>query len=62
MSTENKEADNVGQEANTSHDKNQLRVLDYWRIDESLQGFENDGDTKSNQEDSVEECTKDLGA
>ena len=60
VAAEDKEADKVGEEASGTDDEHQLGVGDLLGLDESGQGFEDDGDAEGDEEDGVEEGTEDL--
>lgn len=61
MPAEHYEADEVGKQAGTSNDEYELRVADVGGFDESSDGFENDGNAESDEEDGVEEGAENLG-
>lgn len=62
VSSQDDKAQQVGEEAGAAHDQDKLGVVDFGRFDEARQGFKNDGDAESNQEDGVEEGTENLGS
>lgn len=62
MTTENEEADEVGQEAGRANDEHKLGVVDLGRLNESGQGFEDDRDAEGDEENGIEEGTQDFGA
>lgn len=57
----NHKANKVRSKTAAADDQDDLRVGDLRRVNESCDRLENDGDAKSNQEDGVEEATKNLG-
>ena len=58
---EEEEADNVGGEAQTYY-QYKSGVADFLRFDKSLDGFEEDGETQSDKEDSVDKRSQGFGA
>lgn len=46
VTSQNHEAQQVGEEAGTANDQNELRVVDLGGFNEASQGFEDDGDAK----------------
>lgn len=52
---EEEEADNVGQEAARTDDEDDNRVGNVLRLDEALDGLEEDGETQRDKEDAVDE-------
>lgn len=62
VAAEDKESDEVGEEASGTDDKHQLGVADLRGLDESGQGFEDNGNAEGDEEDGVEEGTEDLSA
>ncbi|GKT41798.1 uncharacterized protein ColSpa_01978 [Colletotrichum spaethianum] len=62
VAAEDKEADEVRGETEGTDDENQLGVIDLGRVEESGNGFENDGDAECDEEDGVEEGTENLSA
>lgn len=57
VAAENKEADKVGKETGAADNEHELGVVDLGRLNESGQGFEDDGDAEGDEEDGVEEGT-----
>jgi uncharacterized membrane protein len=57
VAAEHEETNKVGEQAGRANDENELRVLDFGRVDKSGDGFENNGDAQSNEENGVEEGT-----
>ena len=51
------EPDDVGCEPEGAHDENDLGLGDFLRLDESLDGFEEDGEAEGDEEDAVDEGT-----
>lgn len=62
VSTEYDKTNKIGAQAGAANNKNELRAVDLGRIDESREGFEDDGDAEGDEEDGVEEGTQNLGA
>lgn len=62
MSAENDETNEVRGKAEGSNNQDQFRVFDGGWVDESAEGFEDDGDAKRNQEYGVEEGTENFRA
>lgn len=60
MSAQDEESDNVREEAQGTNDEDKLRVEDFGRVDKSGNCFEDDGETQCDQEDGIEEGSKDL--
>jgi len=59
---EEEETDNVGSKAETSYNQHKLRVADFLRLDETLNGFKEDGETQSDKEDSVDQGSQGFSA
>lgn len=57
VAAENKEADKVRKETGAANNEHELGVVDLGRLNESGQGFEDDGDAEGDEEDGVEEGT-----
>lgn len=57
VATENEETDKVGKETGATNNEHELGVVDLRRLNESGQGFEDDGDAERDEEDGVEEGT-----
>lgn len=57
VAAENKESDKVGKETGAANNEHELGVVDLGRLNESGQGFEDDGDAEGDEEDGVEEGT-----
>lgn len=51
---EEEETDNVGGKTETSYNQHKLRVADFLRLDETLDGLEEDGEAQGDEEDSVD--------
>lgn len=62
MATQDDETDKVGEETGATDDEDELGVLDLGRLDESGDGFEDDGDAEGDKEDGVEKGTENLGS
>lgn len=62
VSSQDKKAKQVGEEAGAAHDEDQFGVVDFGRFDEARQSLKDDGDAKRDQEDGIEEGTEDLGS
>ena len=60
--TQNDKTNKIGAQAGGANNENELRVVDLGRIDESRDGFEDDGDAEGDEEDGVEEGAQNLGA
>lgn len=58
---EKEQAEDVGSEAEASDDKNKLGVTDFLRFDKTLDGLKKDGQTQSDEEDTVDQCTESFG-
>lgn len=54
---EEEETDNVGCETARTNDKDDERVRNVLWLDKSLNGFEEDGETQRDKEDSVDQGT-----
>ena len=54
MVVEEEQTDDVRCETKRTDDKDKLRVRDFLRLDKALDGFEEDGETKSDKEDAVD--------
>ena len=54
---EEDETEEIGQQTQTSHDTDEFGVVDRLRLDETLDGFEENGDTQGDQKDSVDQST-----
>lgn len=62
VAAEDKEADEVGEEAGASNDEDKLGLRDLGGFDETSQGFENDGHAEGDEKYGVEEGTEDFSA
>ena len=62
VAAQDEETDEVGKETGATNDKDELGVFDLRRLDESCDGFEDDGYAKGDKEDGVEESTKNFGS
>jgi hypothetical protein len=62
VAAEDEETDEVGEKTGASNSENELGAVDLRGLDESGEGLENDGNAKCDEEDSVEEGTKNFGA
>ena len=60
MSAQDEESDNIREQAQGANDKDELRVQDFWRIQESGDSFEDDGEAQCDQEDGIEEGAENL--
>lgn len=61
VAAQNPEAHEVRCKAKAANNKHNLGVADVRRIEEALDGFENDGDAETDEESRVEEGTEDFG-
>lgn len=62
VAAQDEEANEVGKEAGASHDEDEFGLVDLGRLDETGEGFEDDGNAERDEEDGVEEGTKNFGA
>ena len=60
MSTEETETNEVDEETEGPDHQHQLRVLDVFVVEETLQSFHEDGEAESNEEDRVDESPEHL--
>lgn len=61
VSSENSEANQVGSKPQATNNQNELGISDLGRVDKPRERFEDDGYTQSDEEDGIEEGTKNLG-
>ena len=61
MVVEEKQAHNIGCQPATSDDQDQHGVVDDLWLEETLNGFKNDGDAEGNEEDAIDQGAQDLG-
>ena len=54
---EEEQADDVAQQTEGTDNNNDLWVADFGRRDQSADSFEEDGNAKGDEEDTVDECT-----
>jgi hypothetical protein len=52
---EEEETDDIGGKTETSYNQHKLRVADFLRLDETLNGFKEDGKTQGDEEDAVDQ-------
>jgi hypothetical protein len=62
MASKDEETDKVGKQASAADSEDKLGVGDLRGLDETSQGFENNGYAKSDEEDGIEEGTENLGS
>lgn len=62
VTAEDYKAEEVGNKTGNTDNEDELGLVDLGGFDESCEGFEDDGDAESDEEDGVEEGTEDLGA
>lgn len=62
VTTKDQKSDQVGEEASTTDNEYELRIVDLGWFDESSDGFQDDGDTKCDKEDGIEESTENFGS
>lgn len=62
MAAENEETNKVGEQSCGTNNEDELGVLNLGRVDESSEGFKDDGDAKGDEKDGIEECSENLGA
>lgn len=59
---EEEETDDVGSKTERANDENEFGMGNFLRFDKSLDGFEKDGKTESDEEYAVDESTERLSA
>lgn len=62
MTTEDKEADQVGEEAGAANSKDKLGVADLRGLDKTSQRLKDNRDAQGDQEDGIEEGSKDFSS
>lgn len=60
MTSEDKESQQVREQASGANNENELGVIDFGGFHKASQSFEYDGDTKGDEEDCVEKSTENL--